>query len=382
MTIDTLFEWGCHEYIACMARNGHAASDNSMPCDNIPKTMGRLMTEKIDNARPSEVIAVMGGGAMGTACAAILASNLDHRVRLWVRNPTFAAHIGLTRENSRLLPGVILPDAVRVSANSAEVLPNATIVLICIPTKAIRSACRVLSSDIPPTALLISAAKGIEVGTLIRPSQILQELLGRRPVVALGGPCHAEELARGRPTSVVAACDDLAQAERIRDALSGETLRVYSNADITGVELGGALKNVIAIAAGICDGLQLGDNAKAALITRGLAEMARFCQAMSVLPETLYGLAGIGDLIATCSSQHSRNRHVGDLLGQGWTLDHIEASMNAVAEGVFTARSVRSLAHQHQLDMPIVEEVCRVLFDGQSAQAATEGLMQRPLRSE
>ena len=340
------------------------------------------MTEQIDNPCPSEIIAVLGGGAMGTACASILAGNPNHSVRLWVRNRTFAAHISETRENSRLLPGVFLPDAVQVLADPADVLHEATIVLVCIPTKGIRSACKIVGSVVPSTTLLVSAVKGIEVETLIRPSQILQELLGNRPVVALGGPCHAEELARGHPTSVVAASDDLAQAERVRDAFSSETLRVYSNADLEGVELGGALKNVIAIAAGICDGLQLGDNAKAALITRGLAEMARFCEVVSVSPATLYGLAGIGDLIATCGSQHSRNRHVGDLLGKGWSLNEIENSMNAVAEGVFTACSVRSLAHQHQIDMPIVEEVCNVLFGGRLPKEATEDLMQRPLRGE
>lgn len=330
----------------------------------------------------AETIAVLGGGAMGTACAAVLAGIRTHDVRLWVRNPTFAAHISETRENSRLLPGVRLPESVLVSSDPEAVLTKATIVLVCVPTKGIRSACELTGRAVPTSALLVSAAKGIEVDSLIRPTEILQELLGDRPVVALGGPCHAEELARRRPTSVVAGCRDIRQAERVRNAFSCETLRVYSNSDVQGVELGGALKNVIAIASGICDGLQLGDNARAALITRGLAEMVRYCQPLSVLPETLYGLAGIGDLIATCGSRHSRNRHVGELLGQGQSLSQIEQSMNAVAEGVFTARSVRSLAKQHRIEMPIAEEVYNVLFDGRSPQAATADLMQRPLRDE
>ncbi len=340
------------------------------------------MTALIPDSGSAETFAVMGGGAMGTACAVILAGNLRHRVRLWLRNRTFAAHIRETRENSRLLPGVRLPDGIEVSADSAAVLQDATIAVICIPTKGIRAVCEILASALPSTTLIVSAAKGIEVDTLNRPSQILQEMLGNRPVVALGGPCHAEELARGRPTSVVAACDELRHAERVRDTFSCETLRIYSNADTKGVEMGGALKNVIAIAAGICDGLQLGDNAKAALITRALAEMARFCRAMSISVETLYGLAGIGDLIATCGSRHSRNRYVGDLLGQGRSLNEIENSMNAVAEGVLTARSVRCLAEKHQIQMPIVKEVCHVLFEGRSPQAATDDLMQRPLRDE
>ena len=329
-----------------------------------------------------KTVAILGGGAMGTACATVLARNPAHRIRLWVRNPTFAQHIAETRENTRLLPGVRLPETVLVASQHADVLSSSTVVLICIPTSGIRSAVAVVRDMIPADALLVSTVKGIENGTLIRPSQILQELLGDRPVVALGGPCHAEDLARGRPTSVVAACEDLEQAERIRNAFSGETLRVYSNSDLKGVELGGALKNVIAIAAGICDGLQLGDNAKAALITRGLAEMNRFCQVMKTASDTLFGLAGIGDLVATCGSRHSRNRRVGELLGQGQTLTEIQESMHAVAEGVFTARSVRSIARQYQLDMPIAMEVCRVLFDGRSPRDATDELMQRPLRGE
>lgn len=340
------------------------------------------MPDQRDSSASAEIIAVLGGGAMGTACAAVLAGHQAHEVRLWARNPTFAVHISETRENSRLLPGVRLPDRVLVSADAERVLSHASIVLVCVPTRGIRSACELTGSAVPPEALLVSAAKGIEIDTLIRPSEILQELLGQRPVVALGGPCHAEELARRCPTSVVAGCEDLRQAERVRDAFSCETLRVYSNPDVKGVELGGALKNVIAIASGICDGLQLGDNARAALITRGLAEMVRFCRTMSVSPETLYGLAGIGDLIATCGSRHSRNRHVGELLGQGQTLAAIEQSMNAVAEGVFTARSVRSLAQRHRIEMPIAEEVCNVLFEGRSPREATADLMQRPLRGE
>lgn len=377
-----LFQSGSHEYIVCTTGNGYAVSGDLMCAGNTTQETKRIMTAATPESGTPETIAVMGGGAMGTACASVFAGNLGHRVRLWVRNQIFAAHIRETRENSRLLPGVRIPDAVEVSADPDVVLRDATITVMCIPTKDIRSACEMISTSVPSTTLMVSAAKGIEVDTLIRPSQILQEMLGSLPVVAFGGPCHAEELARGRPTSVVAAGDNLSDAERVRDVFSCETLRVYSSEDITGVEMGGALKNVIAIAAGICDGLRLGDNARAALITRGLAEMARFCRTMSISPETLYGLAGIGDLIATCGSQHSRNRYVGDLLGQGRSLKEIENSMSAVAEGVFTARSVRSLSEKHQIEMPIVREVCHVLFDGRSPRDATDVLMQRPLRGE
>lgn len=325
---------------------------------------------------------ILGGGAMGTACASLLAENSEHRVRFWVRNPEHAEAIRQTRENSRLLPGVTIPDAVDVTADPSEALADAELVAVCIPTKGIRLALTALSEWIPDSALLLSAAKGIEVDTLIRPSQMIQELLGDRPVVAFGGPCHAEEVACGKPATVVAACDDLEKARVVQHAFSNHHLRVYSNGDLLGVELAGALKNVIAIAAGIGDGLNFGDNAKAALITRGLAEMTRFGNVMGAHPDTFYGLAGIGDLIATCGSQHSRNRRVGELLGQGKTLSEIETSMHAVAEGVFTSRSIHQIAVREQIDMPIADAVYQVLFEGKCPREATVDLMQRPLREE
>lgn len=229
---------------------------------------------------------------------------------------------------------------------------------------------------------MVSAVKGIENETLIRPSQMIQEMAGTRPVVAFGGPCHAEEVACGRPATVVAAADDVSHAEAVQQAFSCSHLRVYSNTDLLGVEFAGAFKNVIAIAAGISDGLRFGDNAKAALITRGLAEMVRFGEAMGATAETFYGLAGIGDLIATCGSQHSRNRKVGELLGTGQSLEQIQNSMQAVAEGIFTARSVRSISEQQQIDMPIASAVYQVLFENKPPDQATVELMQRPLRPE
>jgi glycerol-3-phosphate dehydrogenase (NAD(P)+) len=329
-----------------------------------------------------KTICVLGGGAMGTACASVLARNAEHAVRLWVRNPTFATHIAETRENSRLLPGVRLDSAVHVTCDSEVALQAADFVLVCVPTRGIRSALAELQTRMPDRALVISAVKGIEVQTLIRPSQMIQELLGNRPVVALGGPCHAEEVAHGKPASVVAASEQLADAEAVQQLFANGHLRVYSNTDLLGVELGGALKNVIAIASGICDGLDFGDNARSALITRGLAEMVRFGTAMGACADTFYGLAGIGDLIATCGSQHSRNRRVGELLGLGRNLMDIQASMQAVAEGVSTAESIFNIAQQRQIDMPIAAEVYQVLFEGKSPLQATMELMQRPLKEE
>ncbi len=319
---------------------------------------------------------------MGTACAWILAQQPGTEVRLWARNETFARHIHETRENSRLLPHVRLPVEIRVTADASSALSNSDVVVICIPTRGLRDAVHRMTQIIPREALLVSAIKGIENDTLQRPSQIIQSLTGLRPVVVLGGPCHAEEITRRKPASVVAACETFSAAEQIQSLMSTEFLRVYANADQAGVELAGALKNVIAIAAGICDGLEFGDNAKAALITRGLAEMVRFGAAMGADRSTFYGLAGLGDLVTTCNSSHSRNRAVGEGLGRGRSLTAIQESMNAVAEGVFTARSVYQIAGEQAIDMPIATQVYRVLFEGKSPREATVELMLRPLKAE
>lgn len=319
---------------------------------------------------------------MGTACACLLAGQSENGVRLWLRNPTISQFISETRENSRLLPGIRIPESVEVTSDADRALSDAELILICLPTRALRAALPSLRATIPKDALLASAIKGIEQETLTRPSEIIQEFCGERPVVVLGGPCHAEEAAVGKPASVVAAADRLEDAATVQRAFSSSHFRVYSNTDVVGVELAGALKNVIAIAAGISDGLSLGDNAKSALITRGMAEMIRFGTALGADPQTFAGLAGIGDLIATCGSRHSRNRLVGELIGQGQSLDDIQNSMHAVAEGVFTARSVADIANQQNIEMPIAQEVYRVLFEGRSPRDATVELMERPLKTE
>jgi glycerol-3-phosphate dehydrogenase (NAD(P)+) len=327
-------------------------------------------------------VTVMGGGAMGTACARVLADQHELRVALWVRNASHAAAIASTRENQRLLPGVQLPGHVEVTSDASQAFGDADVVIICVPTRGIRDATQQTREVLPETALLCSAVKGIENESLLRPTQIIAEQLGDRPVVALGGPCHAEEVARQKPASIVAACEDLNCAEQIQRLMSTGYLRIYTNSDQRGVEYSGALKNVIAIAAGICDGLEYGDNARSALITRGLAEMVRFGHALGVQPETFYGLAGVGDLVATCGSRHSRNRNFGEQLGRGRTPEEILGSTEAVAEGVRTAASVVDMARQRNLEMPIATEVFRVLFEGRSPREATEVLMQRPLREE
>ena len=269
-----------------------------------------------------------------------------------------------------------------MTADAAVALHSADVVIVCIPTRGLREAISQLAPLIPSSALIVSAIKGIENGTLLRPSQMIQDIAGPRPVVVLGGPCHAEEITQKKPASIVAACDSLAAAEQIQSLMSTDFLRVYANADQTGVELGGALKNVIAIAAGICDGLEFGDNAKAALITRGLAEMVRFGSALGADRSTFYGLAGLGDLVTTCNSPHSRNRSVGEGLGRGRSLTSIQDSMSAVAEGVLTARSVHQIAVEQSIDMPIATQVYHVLFENRSPREATVELMQRPLKVE
>jgi len=326
--------------------------------------------------------AVLGAGAMGTACAWLAAQRTGAQVSLWARNSEFAAAIAQTRRNDRLLPQVQLPSEVLVTSDPVAALAGAEVVLFCVPMRGLRQAGEFLQSAIPPSAILVSTIKGIENSTLQRPSSLLRQLFPRQPIVALGGPCHAEELVQRKPTTIVAASEDMAAAECIQQRLATEFLRIYANADLLGVELGGALKNVIAIAAGICDGLGFGDNARAAVITRGLSEMVRFGVTLGAESATFFGLAGIGDLVATCTSGHSRNRYVGEQLGRGHSLQQIEQSMQAVAEGVLTTRSVHQLATEFQVEMPIVDQVCAVLFAGKSPLEAAVDLMNRPLKAE
>lgn len=350
--------------------------------ESVPVSTVRLIVLIVRVFDMQQTVAVIGCGAMGTACATVLAASSQHNVRLWARNPDLARQMSSSRENTRLLPGVTIAPSVQITSDPATALSDADVVVVCIPTRGIRDAMLYLGREVPSGALVVSAVKGIENQTLIRPSQMLQELLGERPIVALGGPCHAEEVARRMPASIVAACDDLSCAEVVQNLFSTDFLRVYANSDLIGVELAGALKNVIAIAAGISDGLEYGDNARAALLTRGLAEITRFGVMLGAQPETFFGLAGVGDLAVTCGSRHSRNRAVGEMLGKGMTLLQIEAGMNAVAEGVSTVRSVVDLAQKKQIDMPIAREVYGVLFEGVAPEVATQRLMRRPLRAE
>ena len=325
---------------------------------------------------------VLGGGAMGTALA-VIASELDSaRVALWMRDSDHAATVRALRENRRLLPGVTIPDRVLITTEIREAVARTDLLILAIPTQFVRKSLTELAAHIPPAIPVVSAVKGIEIGTGLRPSEIILEVLGPRPVAVLGGPSHAEEFARRLPCSVVAACPDEAFARSVQHRLTTPRFRVYTSTDRLGVELAGAIKNIIGIAAGICDGLGYGDNAVSALITRGIVEISRFGVACGAQPATFAGLAGIGDLVASCTSQHGRNRQVGERLGRGEALPAILSSMNAIAEGVTTTQSVFALSCEREIEMPIVAEVHAVLFEGKSPTEATNSLMLRPPRGE
>ena len=320
-----------------------------------------------------ESICVLGSGAWGTALAVHLNRNA-HRVMLWSRRPETAQQMRDTMLNPRL-PGVVLPYTIRHSSDLACVQGH-KLVVVSVPSFAVRETCLAFAPFLDDDAVLISAAKGIEPGTGLRMSQIIAEETGRR-VAVLSGPSHAEEVSRGIPTGLVVACEDRQLAERIQDAFASVRLRVYSSPDVVGAELGGALKNVIALCAGIGDGMGYGDNARALLMTRGLTEMARLGMAMGSRPETFAGLTGVGDLIVTCCSHHSRNHSAGVLIGQGKTPEQAMAEVGAVVEGYYCARSALELARRAGVEMPIAEQAYEVLYHGKSAQKAIKGLMLR-----
>jgi glycerol-3-phosphate dehydrogenase (NAD(P)+) len=327
-------------------------------------------------------ITVLGSGAMATACSILLAEHVGQTVSLWVKNPQHARDMAKSRENSRLLPGVSIPDSIEITSAVDEAVRDAEILVAAIPSKYLRGWLEEIAPALVQDRPVVSVIKGLENETFLRPSEIITEILGHRSVVALSGPSHAEEISRRLPASVVAASGDVALAHQVQEMFNTDRFRVYTNPDIIGVELAAALKNVIAIAAGICDGLGYGDNAKSALMTRGLVEITRFGTALGAESLTFAGLAGMGDLITTCISRYSRNRHVGERLGGGETLEQILASMDAVAEGVTTTKSVFEFAEVKDVAMPITAEIYSVLFEDKSPVEATNTLMLRPPRDE
>jgi glycerol-3-phosphate dehydrogenase (NAD(P)+) len=326
--------------------------------------------------------AVLGDGAWGTAVALLLTGNPHHRVTLWSARPENGRLLREKRENVRLLPGVRIPEDVLLTTDIAEAVHRADLWIAAVPTVYLRATLQPVAPALRADRPVLSLAKGIEVETFLRPTEILRQVLGARRVAVLSGPSHAEEVSRGLPTTVVAASADLELARWVQQCFNTDRFRVYTNLDVVGVELAGALKNVIGIAAGISDGLGFGDNAKAALLTRGLVEMTRFGMALGADHATFFGLAGLGDLITTCVSRHGRNRHVGERLARGEKLAGILADMKMVAEGVYTSRSVHDRAGKMGLEMPITTEVYRVLYENKDPLAAVNDLMLREPKGE
>ncbi len=325
---------------------------------------------------------VLGDGGWGTTLGLLLLEK-GFLVRVWGVDPDYTARVQRTRANPKFLPHVPLPEGISFGSDPAECLEGTELIVSALPTQYLRSALPVFRPFLPAGVPLVSCSKGMEEGTGLLPTQVLEEVLApRSPLVVLSGPSHAEEVARGLPASVVAASRERAWAERIQEVFSSDHFRVYTSRDPLGVELGGALKNIVALAAGICDGLQLGDNAKSALMARGLAEMVRFGTSLGARAETFYGLSGLGDLVTTCVSPHGRNRAVGERLGQGEPLELILNSMEMVAEGIWTTRAVRERARALGVELPITEAVYRVLFLGKSPREEVRRLMLRSPRPE
>ena len=325
--------------------------------------------------------AVVGAGAWGTALGDMLAAG-GHEVRIWAYEPDIVAAINDRHQNPIFLPGFTLAKTMRASGDHGEALEGAELVVYATPSQHLRSIARAGCAAVARNAVLAVASKGIEEGTLALMSDIVDEEVAGRPVVALSGPSFAVEVAQRQPTAIVAASESADAARVAQEAFSSSTFRVYTHDDIIGVELGGALKNVMAVATGIVEGLGLGNNSRAALITRGLAEMTRLGVSIGARASTFAGLAGIGDLVLTCTGSLSRNRAVGVEVGGGKTLEQALAGKPTVAEGVVTTRSAVALAAREGVEMPIATTVHRILFEGQPAKRAIPDLMARGLRAE
>ncbi len=328
-------------------------------------------------------ISVIGAGSFGT-CLALLCAR-DHQVSIWARDPEIADAINRERRNPRYLSDLTLPESLHATSDLGEALEGAELVILAVPSHGVRDVMGRASSLLPEGAILVSTVKGIEVDTCMRMDQVLQDVLDpiHHPRLAyLSGPSFAREIANERPTAVTVACHEEAYAISVQESFSCPWFRCYSATDVIGVELGGALKNVIALAVGLCDGLGLGDNARAAVMTRGLHEITRLGVALGASPITFLGLTGMGDLVLTCTGDLSRNRSVGLELGRGRRLNEIIAGMNQVAEGVRTTHAACVLAERHGIEMPISQTV-RAVLDGElSAESVVEHIMSRQLRSE
>ena len=334
-------------------------------------------------AERSERIAVVGGGSWGTAFAAMLAERHGD-ISLWVREPEVCSAILSNRENRSFLPGVRLPEAVRPTTELGAALAGRRIVALAVPSQHLRDVGEQCAPHLAPGAIVVSLAKGLESGTLLRMTEVLKEVLPevRERLAVLSGPTFAREVAEGIPSGATVASEDLAIATVLQATFSGKRFRVYAGTDVTGIEIGGALKNVMAIAAGMSDGLGFGHNARALLITRGLAEISRVGNRLGADPQTFYGLSGLGDLVLTCTGDLSRNRMVGMRVGKGERITNILAGMRMVAEGVRTAGAAVDLSRRTGVAMPISEQVHLILHEGKNVRTAVTELLSRALRRE
>ena len=326
-------------------------------------------------------IGVVGSGSFGTAIAVLLGQK-GYDVSLWSFLEKEAESIEKNRENIEFLKGVKLPDNVHCTNNLEKAVSGADLVVTVVPSFATRETAKKLSPYIKDGQIMVNLSKGLENGSLLRLSQVYSEEIPQAVMAVMSGPSHAEEVAIGLPTTNVVASENIEAAKLIQDIFMSENFRVYLSDDAVGVELGGALKNVIALCAGICDGLGFGDNTKAALMTRGIAEIKRLGIAMGAKPETVNGLTGVGDLIVTCQSKHSRNRKAGELMGQGMTMDQATKEVKMVVEGVYSAKAALALGKKYYVQIPIIEEVNKVLFEDKSAKEAVYDLMLREKRVE
>jgi glycerol-3-phosphate dehydrogenase (NAD(P)+) len=326
-------------------------------------------------------LGIVGAGSWGTALAIVLAPRFE-RVRLWVHEQDLAARMNATRENDLYLKGFKLPLNVDVLTNLGDAVDRASVVMGVMPAHHARGLYTRMRPHLDHATIIVSATKGIETGTLLRMSEVIAEVTQLPKIAILSGPTFAREVASGEPAAVVVAASDLGVAEEVQTGFSGPSLRLYTNRDPIGVEVGAALKNVIAIGAGACKGLGLGNNTLAALITRGLAEISRLAVAMGGEPKTLAGLAGLGDLVLTCSGELSRNRHVGLELARGRTIEDITGSMSMVAEGVETCAAAVGLGAKFKVDLPIIQQMEAVLYHGKNPREALRDLMERTLKGE
>jgi glycerol-3-phosphate dehydrogenase (NAD(P)+) len=331
----------------------------------------------------NERAAVLGTGSWGTTFAMVLA-DAGCEVRMWGRREQVCAEISDRHVNTEYLPGVVLPDTITATSDAEKVLDGATVVVLAVPSQSLRENLTGWREFIAPDALLVSLMKGVELGTHLRMSEVVGQVAGAGPdrVAVVSGPNLAKEIAARQPTATVVACADLHRAEQLAHACSTAYFRPYTNTDVVGVELGGAVKNVIALAVGIAEGLGYGDNTKASIITRGLAETSRLGAALGADPATLAGLAGLGDLVATCASPLSRNRTFGVNLGSGMSVEDVIAATRQTAEGVKSCRSLLELAATVDVDMPIVQHVVHVVHDGMAVSEMTGSLLGRPRKHE